>query len=56
MSVKINDDAVAAIEAILKRGNKAVVQRKERGIIILEEKREIKYRNTPPSGEEQRAI
>lgn len=56
MIVKLNDQAVTEIETILKRGNKAVVQRKGEGFIILEEKRQIKYEGTVPSGARQRAI
>jgi hypothetical protein len=54
--VKLNDKAVAEIETILKRGNKAVVQRQRDGFIILEEKREIKYKDTMPNGARERAI
>lgn len=56
MIVKLNDQAVTEIETILKRGNKAVVQRQGDGFIILEEKRQIKYRRTAPNGAQERAI
>ncbi len=56
MRVKLNEQAVLEIETILKRGNKAVVQRQKDGFIILEEKREIKYRDTEPNGVQERAI
>ena len=56
MVVKLNDDAVTAVELILKRGNKAVVQRNGQDIIIMEEKRKIEYRTTDSNGSRERAI
>lgn len=56
MIVKLNDRAVTEIETILKRGNKAVIQRRGDGIIILEEKRQIKYESAVPNGAQARAI
>ena len=56
MVVKLNNEAIAAVELILKRGNKAVVQRNGQGIIIMEEKRKIEYRNTDSDGSRERAI
>lgn len=41
--VKLDDSAKEVIEAILKRGNDAVVRRKKDGFIILEESKKIKY-------------
>lgn len=55
MVVKVSDDGVAAIEAILRRGNKAVVQRDREGIIVFEEKRKIEY-STDPSRGRKRAM
>lgn len=37
-------EVIKAIEAILKRGNDVQVQRKGNGYIVLEVKREIKYK------------
>jgi hypothetical protein len=45
--VKIDGNAVAAIEAILKRGNNAIVRRKGDGVIIMEEKRKTVYQPSP---------
>ena len=39
----MTEQTIKAIEAILKRGNDAVVRRKGDGVIVLEEKRTIKY-------------
>ena len=39
----MTDKTIKAIEAILERGNDAVVRRKGDGVIVLEEKRTIKY-------------
>lgn len=47
MIVKIDGNAVAAIEAILKRGNNAIVRRKGDGVIIMEEKRKTVYQPSP---------
>ena len=43
MQVKLDDKAKAAVEAILKRGNDAVIRRKGDSVIVLEEKRRIVY-------------
>lgn len=43
MSVKIDNVATEVIEAILRRGNDAVVRRKKDGYIILEESKKIQY-------------
>ena len=45
---KIDDIAIKAILAIVNKGNKAIVQRCKDGIIVMEEKRTIKYRNATP--------
>lgn len=37
-------ETIKAIEDILKRGNDVQIQRKRNGYIVLEVKREIKYR------------
>lgn len=50
MIVKITDDAMIAILSIINHGDKAIVQRKGTGVIVMEEKRKIKYSNAPPSG------
>lgn len=47
MIVKLDDDAKAAIEVILKRGNDAIVRRKGNGVVVLEEKRKIIYTPSP---------
>ena len=47
MGVKLDDNAKAAVEAILKRGNDAIVRRKGNGVIILEEKRKTVYDPSP---------
>lgn len=43
MAVIIDDNVKAAIEAILKRGNDAIIRRKGDQIVVLEEKRKIVY-------------
>ena len=43
MAVIIDDNVKTAIEAILKRGNDAIIRRKGSSIIVLEEKRKIVY-------------
>lgn len=40
------DEMVQAIEAILKRGNNAEVQRKGDGVIVLEVQKKIKYQSS----------
>lgn len=47
MAVKLDDQVKAAIEAILKRGNDAVVRKKGDSVIVLEEKRKIVYSPSP---------
>lgn len=44
MQPKLDDNAIDAINRILKNGNKAVIQRCKDGIIVMEEVRHIKYR------------
>lgn len=39
----MTNEAIKAIEAILKRGNDAVIRRKGDGYIVLEEKKTIVY-------------
>ena len=41
---RMKDETVKIIEAILKRGNDVQIQRKGAGYVVLEVKREIKYR------------
>lgn len=43
MQVKLDDKVKEAVEAILQRGNDAVIRRKGDGVIVLEEKRKIIY-------------
>lgn len=43
----LTDQAVEAIEMILKKGDKAVVQRNKDGVLIMEEKRKIQYSTVP---------
>ncbi len=43
----LNDKAVEAIETILKKGDKAVIQRSREGVLIMEEKRKITYSTVP---------
>lgn len=43
MAVIIDDNVKAAIEAVLKRGNDAIIRRKGNTVIVLEEKRKIVY-------------
>lgn len=47
MVIKLDDKAKAAIEAILKRGNDAIVRRKGDSVIVLEEKRRTVYDPSP---------
>ena len=47
MIVKVDSNAVAAIEAILKRGNNAIVRRKGDGVAVMEEKRKTVYEPSP---------
>lgn len=43
MIVKVDENAREAIEAILKRGNNAIVRRKGGSVIVMEEKRKTVY-------------
>lgn len=47
MVVKLNDSAKEAIEAILKRGNNAIVRRKGDDVVVMEEKRKTVYNPSP---------
>lgn len=40
----MDEKAIEAIESILARGNDVQIQRKQNGLVILEVKKEIKYR------------
>lgn len=42
----MDERLISAIEAIIKRGNDAQIQRKGDGYIVLEVKKEIKYRTS----------
>ena len=55
MNVKISDDAIRAIETILRRGNDALVYRNKDGVVVAEQTRRIQYR-TAPRGGQGRAI
>lgn len=46
----IDSTAIAEIEKILRRGNDVQIQRRKNGIIVLEVKREIKYRTPEAEG------
>lgn len=41
----IDNEAIQAIETILKRGNNAEVRRKGDGVIVLEVQKKIKYQS-----------
>lgn len=43
MDVKVDEKVRAAVEAILKRGNDAVIRRKGNTVVVMEEKRKIVY-------------
>ncbi|MDO5132244.1 MAG: hypothetical protein Q4D81_04565 [Eubacteriales bacterium] len=43
MIIKLDEKAKAAIEAVLKRGNDAIVRRKGDSVVVLEEKRKTVY-------------
>ena len=43
MNVEVYESAIKTVEAILKRGNDAVIRRRKDGFIILEEQKAIKY-------------
>jgi len=45
--VKIDGNAITAIEAILKRGNNAIVRRKGDSVVVMEEKRKTVYEPSP---------
>ncbi len=47
MSVKLDDGAKMAVEAILKRGNDAIIRRKGNNVVVLEEKRKTVYNPLP---------
>ena len=47
MGVKLDDSARLAVEAILKRGNDAIIRRKGDRVIVLEEKRKTVYDPSP---------
>lgn len=45
MKVKLNDEIVKVIESIVNHGDKAVIQRREDGVIVMAEVRHIKYKD-----------
>ncbi len=56
MIVTITDEALIAIAEIVNRGCSAVVRKKGDGVIVMEEKRKIKYENASPNRERSRVI
>lgn len=50
--MKIDSVAAEVIEAILRRGNDAVVRRKKDGFVILEESKKIQYDANPIGGKQ----
>lgn len=46
---RMDKQAIAAIEAILKRGNDAKVRRKGKSVVVIEVKETIRY-SPPPIG------
>lgn len=50
MKAELTEEAVRMIEHIVNHGNKAVVQRKGPGILVMEERRKICYQ-TPDETE-----
>jgi hypothetical protein len=49
LNVTITDDAIKAIETILRRGNDAVVYRNKDGVVVAEQTRKITYRTAQRS-------
>jgi len=49
LTVSITCEAIETIIEIVNRGNKAVIQRSGEGVIVMEEKRKIKYGNASPT-------
>lgn len=49
MIAEITEEAIATIKTIVNHGNKAVIQRSGTGVIVMEEKRQIKYSNASQS-------
>lgn len=47
MTVKLDKQAISAIEAALNRGSNAEVRRKQDGVIVLEVQKKIKYTACP---------
>ena len=47
MSIHIDEAAVKAVEAILSRGNNAIIRRKGDGVVVIEEKRKTVYDPSP---------
>ena len=54
MIVTINDEAKAAIEAALRRGNNVEVRRYKDGVIVSEIHKTIKYREIPDDRDSKR--
>lgn len=45
MKVELTPEVIKAIESIVNYGNKAVIQRKGDGVIVMEERRTIRYKD-----------
>lgn len=45
MKVKLNDEIIRVIESIVNHGDKAVIQRRDDGVIVMAEVRHIRYKN-----------
>lgn len=41
--LRLDERAIAAIEAIIQRGNNAEIRRKGKGYVVLEDEKTIKY-------------
>lgn len=54
MIVTINDEAKAAIEAALRRGNNVEIRRYKDGVIVSEIRKTIKYREIPNDRDSKR--
>lgn len=47
--IRLNNQAIEAIEAILKHGNNAIVRRDKSGVVVSEQTVKIKYRTSQRS-------
>lgn len=55
MEIQLDSRAVRAVEAILRRGNNAIVRRKGEQVIVLEEKRKTVYDPCRMGGREEQS-